>query len=385
MKIGLVLQPFSDENLRLAAQLGAIEVVTGMPAGDYGELALLKNRVEDAGLRLSVIEGLMAINESVMGTDGRDAEIEAFKRGLDKMGAAEIPVLCYNFMWWTPGLGVVRTSMTTRDRGGAWVSSFDAASIDDAPPVEGAIAEDERLWEHLEYFLKRVVPAAEGAGVKLAMHPDDPPISLRGQARIMRSIENYDRLLDIVDSPCNGITLCQGCFAEMGADIPEAIRRFGDKVHFVHFRDVEGTVPKFRETFHDNGKTDMHEAMRAYREIGYEGVMRPDHAPFLQGAGDEGDPTGYTMLGKIYAVGYMRGLIEAVQKEAGGGGDGLGGFRRGVLQTRPREGLWSITGRICVFRDFGAGSLGWMLFDIRPVAVNSCTENFSSANDPHSY
>jgi mannonate dehydratase len=315
MRIGLVLQPFTDENMRLAAQLGATEVVTGMPAGDYADLALLKSRIEDAGLRLNVLEGLVPMNEVVMGTTGRDEEIENFKRGLDKMGAAGIGALCYNFMWWTAGLGVVRTSMTTRDRGGAWVSSFDRAQIEDAPPVEGAIADDEKMWEHLEYFLKRVVPAAEGAGVKLAMHPDDPPLSLRGQARIMRSVENFDRLLSIVDSPCNGITLCQGCFSEMGADIPEVIRHFGDKIHFVHFRDVAGEVPNFRETFHDNGKTDMHGAMRAYREIGYEGVMRPDHAPFLQGAGDEGDPTGYTMLGKIFAVGYMRGLIESVMKE----------------------------------------------------------------------
>ena len=119
MRIGLVLQPFSDENMRLAAQLGATEVVTQMPAGDYGDLALLKSRVEDMGLQLNVLEGLVPMNESVMGTAGRDVEIEEFKRGLDKMGAAGISVLCYNFMWWTPGLGVVRTSMTTRDRGGA--------------------------------------------------------------------------------------------------------------------------------------------------------------------------------------------------------------------------------------------------------------------------
>ena len=225
------------------------------------------------------------MNESVMGTAGRDAEVEEFKRGLDKMGAAGISALCYNFMWWTPGLGVVRISMTTRDRGGAWVSSFDAEQLAEAPPVEGAIAEDERLWEHLEYFLKRVVPTAEGAGVKLAMHPDDPPVSLRGQARILRSVENFDRMLDIVDSPCNGITLCQGCFSEMGADIPETIQHFGDKIQFVYFRDVAGAVPNFRETFHDNGKTDMHAAMAAYRDIGYGGVMRPDHASFLDGAG----------------------------------------------------------------------------------------------------
>ena len=107
MKVGLVLQPFTDENLRLAVQLGATEVVTGMPAGDYADLTLLKSRIEDMGLQLNVLEGLVPMDEAVMGTAGRDEEIENFKRGLDKMGAAGIGALCYNFMWWTAGLGVV--------------------------------------------------------------------------------------------------------------------------------------------------------------------------------------------------------------------------------------------------------------------------------------
>jgi mannonate dehydratase len=312
MRIGLMLQPFSDENLRLARQIGATDVVTALPPGDISELVLLRSRIEDAGLRLGVIEGSVLINRTVMGQEGRDAEIEAFKQALGKMGAAGIPVLCYNFMVWVPGAGVVRTSYTTRERGGAWVSSFDADLMAQAPPVETAQIEDERLWDNLEYFLKAVVPAAEEAGVKLAMHPDDPPMSLRGSARIMRNPDNFQRLIDTYKSPCNGLTFCQGCFAEMGADIPATIRRFGPQIHFVHFRDVEGQVPRFRETFHDNGKTDMLAAMGAYKEAGFTGVMRPDHAPYLEGAGDTGEPNGYSMTGKIWAVGYMKGLMEAV-------------------------------------------------------------------------
>jgi len=310
MKIGLVLRPFSDENLRLAAQIGVTDVVASMPPGDVAQLILLRNRIEDAGLRLSVIEGLVSIDKVVLGAAGRDEEIEAFKRGLQKMAAADIPTVCYNFMVWNPGVGVVRTSYTTRERGGAWVSSFDGDQLAKAPPIEGATLEEEPAWDHLEYFLQRVVPAAEELGVKLAMHPDDPPLSLRGQARIMSSVENFDRLLDTVKSPCNGLTFCQGCFAEMGVDVPATIRHFGEQIHFVHIRDVQGQIPRFRETFHDSGKTDMLAAMQAYQEIGFDGVMRPDHAPFLAGAGETGDPTGYTMLGKIFAVGYMKGLME---------------------------------------------------------------------------
>ncbi len=314
MKIALVLNPFSDENLRLATQLGVEDIVAGLPAGDYTELAMFKSRIEDVGLRLSVIEGATRIDEAVAGTAGRDQQIEEFKQALGKIGAAKIPVVCYNFMIWKPGLGVVRTSYTTRERGGAWVSSFDASLLEGAPPVEGAPTRDEEVWDHLEYFLTRVIPAAEEAGVKLAMHPDDPPMSLRGCARIMRSVEHFDRLVNIVKSPCNGITFCQGCFSEMGADIPATIRRFADQIHFVHFRDVQGTLPKFAESFHDNGKTDMLEAMKTYQQIGYKGVMRPDHAPYLDGAGDPGPTNGYSMMGKIFAVGYMRGLMEAASK-----------------------------------------------------------------------
>lgn len=314
MKIGLILQPFSEQNLNLAAQLGATDVVTQVPQGDVAELIMLRSRVEDVGLRLSVIEGLVPMDKVVLGAEGRDEEIEAFKRGLAKAGAAGIPTVCYNFMVWNPGLGVVRSSYTTRERGGAWTSSFDASDFDKAPPIEGGQLEAEQVWDNLQYFLKRVIPVAEEAGVKLAMHPDDPPVSLRGQARIMSSVEGFDRLIDTVKSPCNGLTFCQGCFAEMGMDIPETIRHFGDSINFVHFRDVRGEIPKFVETFHDNGKTDMLAAMRAYKEIGYEGVMRPDHAPFLAGAGDDGEPNGYAMMGKIFAVGYMKGLMEAAQE-----------------------------------------------------------------------
>ncbi len=311
MRIGLVLQPFNEQSLQLAAQLGATDVVAGMPEGDYDNLIRLQSRIADVGLSLSVIEGLMSIDEVVLGTDRRDVCIKAFQEGLRKMGAAGIPTLCYNFMVWQPGVGVVRTSYTTRERGGSWVSSFDADLLAGAPEIPGATIEAERVWDNLEYFLKQVIPVAEDAGVKLAMHPDDPPMSLRGQARIMTSPDNFERLINLVKSPSNGLTFCQGCFSEMGADIPATIRRFADNIHFVHFRDVQGQVPKFSESWHDNGKTNMLQAMKTYAEIGYKGVMRPDHAPFLYGAGDEGEPTGYTMTGKIFAVGYMQGLREA--------------------------------------------------------------------------
>jgi mannonate dehydratase len=157
-----------------------------------------------------------------------------------------------------------------------------------------------------------VLPTAEACGVTLVMHPDDPPLpEFLGRARIMNSVESFERLVRLVPSPANAICFCQGTFAEMGEDIPAAIRRLGPHIRYVHFRDVRGTRERFVETFHDNGPTDMAAAMRAYREIGFDGPMRPDHVPQL--AGEEDGPPGYTMLGRLFAFGYMRGLMHGTE------------------------------------------------------------------------
>jgi mannonate dehydratase len=145
------------------------------------------------------------------------------------------------------------------------------------------------------------------------MHPDDPPLSpIRGLGRIMRSVDNYKRLIDLVPSPANTITMCQGNFTLMTEDLPSVIRDFGkqDKISFVHFRDVEGTVTKYQETFHDEGKTNMLACMEAYRDIGYDGVLRPDHVPTMEG--DSNERAGYSSIGRLYAIGYIKGLREAV-------------------------------------------------------------------------
>jgi mannonate dehydratase len=249
-----------------------------------------------------------------LGLPDRDAEIEDICEFLTAMGAAGIPVWCYNFM---AVFGWLRTSFTIPTRGGALVSGYDHTLMERAPLTEAGPVSEERLWENYGYFLERVVPVAERAGVKLALHPDDPPISpIRGVARIFRSVDALKRAVEMVPSDYHGITLCQGTVSTMGADVPATIRYFGErgKIHFAHFRDVWGTATCFVETFHDDGQTDMLEAMRCYRDVGFDGPMRPDHVPTM--AGDLNDTPGYTTRGRLYAVGYMRGLIEAVQDEA---------------------------------------------------------------------
>ncbi len=156
---------------------------------------------------------------------------------------------------------------------------------DDAP-APGAPVAEELLWETLAWFLERAVPVAEEAGVKLALHPDDPPLSpVRGIGRIIRSLDAYDRVFALQPSPANGMTMCQGNVALMTDDLPAAIRRFGEagRIHFVHFRDVRGTPERFVETFVDEGPTDMAACIRAYLDAGVDAPLRTDHSPALTG------------------------------------------------------------------------------------------------------
>jgi mannonate dehydratase len=184
-----------------------------------------------------------------------------------------------------------------------------------APPTSAGTVEAERLWEALGWFLERVCPVAEEAGVTLAMHPDDPPIpSIRGIARIMSSVDAFERLVELNPSPANAITLCQGNFALMTGDLPGTIRRLGPRIAFAHFRDVRGTPERFEETFHDDGPTDMLACMRAYRDAGFTGVLRSDHVPTIEG--DQADVAGYSHHARLHAIGYMTGLREAVEREA---------------------------------------------------------------------
>ncbi len=319
MRLASVLTPMSDENLALAAQCGVTDIVGRYPGPELDELLQVKHRVESFGLQLSVIEGYLPIEKIKVGDDD-GSELEALKSLVRNMGEAGVEILCYNFM---PGTDWVRTRVDAPERGGAKVTAFDLRDAERALRLghDGAgatyVPDNQRiaaaaLWGHLESLLKQLVPVAEHAGVVLAMHPDDPPLAeFSGKARIMNSVESFERLVTLVPSPSNAICFCQGSFAEMGVDICDAIRRLGSHIRYVHFRDVRGTAECFAETFHDNGPTDMVAAMRAYRAIGFAGPMRPDHVPQLAGE-DDGEP-GYTIKGRLFAFGYMRGLMQATE------------------------------------------------------------------------
>lgn len=313
MRLASVLTPLSPENLQLAAQCGVSDVVARYPGPRYDDLLTVRSRIEAFGLRLGVVEGALPLENIKLGRDD-GSELAALKSLIRHMGEAGVPILCYNFM---AGTDWVRTRLDVPARGGALVTGFELEDVRRAVSLDaqrGTIGNETidaaSLWSNLERMLTELLPVAEHADVTLAMHPDDPPLpQLLGKARIMNSVESFERLMRLVPSPRNAICFCQGTFAAMGVDIPATIRRLGSQIKYVHFRDVRGTPESFFETFHDNGPTDMAAAMRAYRDIGFDGPIRPDHVPQLVGE-EQGEP-GYTMQGRLFAFGYMRGLMQA--------------------------------------------------------------------------
>jgi mannonate dehydratase len=305
---------------KLAKQAGVDYAVGGLPLAsdcftgespyDYMPLLRMKNRYNDGGFELSVIEARPPMDKLMRGLPGRDQELEWCIKLVENMGKLGIPVWCYA---WMAVMNWTRTSTSMPSRGGSLVTAFNLADYEKGPP-NPAVAEED-LWANLKYFLDALLPVAEKAGVKLSAHPDDPPMSpLRGVGRILTSVDNFQRVVDMKPSEYNTVTLCQGNFTLMTDDLPGAIRKFGaqNKISFVHFRDVIGDVTNFSEAWHDAGKTDMYACLEAYRDIGFEGVLRPDHVPTVEG--DSNDNAGYSAFGRLFAIGYIRGLIEGVYR-----------------------------------------------------------------------
>lgn len=316
MKLASVLTPLSEENLALAAQTGVESITIRYQGPTLEDWKPAVDLIRSYGMEIAAVEDAIAMENIIRGSEGRDDEIDGIIALLHIMKELAIPVLCYNFM---AGTDWVRTKTDVLDRAGAKVTQFNLSEIDLAVSLDDASKQLEHedleaaaLWENLEYFLRRVLPVAEKLEIDLAMHPDDPPLEVfMGRARIMNCVEGFRRLVELVPSSRNGICFCQGSFVEMGAAIPESIYELGKHIRYVHFRDVRGTKENFTETFHDNGPTDMAAAVKAYYDIGFTGPIRPDHVPQLYGE-DCGEP-GYTQLGRLFAYGYMRGLMHASQ------------------------------------------------------------------------
>lgn len=322
IKLADALPPVRSQMWDLCLQLGVSYAVCSVPEGpghpppwDFDHLLRIRQRFADAGLEWAVIESApAAIQEPIkLGAPDRDRCIDQFCQLLQNMGRLGISVVCHN---WMAGLTWQRTSFAAPARGGALATGYDHKLLESAPLTTWGEISEAQLWENMHYFLERVVPVAEETGVKLAVHPDDPPISpIRGIARILTSPAALKKVIDLVPSPNSGVTLCQGTVSSMGVDVIDAIDLLATtgNVFFVHFRDVRGAPESFVETFQDDGQTDMAAAIRAYARAGFDGYLRVDHVPTM--AGEDNDSPGYETLGRLYALGYTRGLIDAIDKE----------------------------------------------------------------------
>lgn len=311
---------------QLSLQMGVTHCVvkaapelTGLPpAYEPGVLRKIQAQLAESGLKLIGLEGdPFDMNRIKLGLPGRDEDIARYQTLLRTMGELGLRMLCYNFM---AGIGWHRSNANVTARGGALVSRLDLAELPPGLTPAGEVS-PERIWENYRYFLAAILPVAESAGILLGAHPDDPPVrSLRGIGRIFHSPGQFDRVLGLSPSRHHGLTFCQANWKLMAGPDGEATQaqlagnidrmtRTG-RVHFVHLRDVEGDPAKFTETFHDNGPTDMAAMLRRYHDAGFRGPVRCDHVPTL--AGEDNATPGYGTLGRLFANGYLLGLMDAL-------------------------------------------------------------------------
>ena len=270
-------------------------------------LARAREKVEAHGLKLNNIF-MPAWEEITLAREDMDEKIGHWCRMVESVGRAGIPCVGRNFK----PMGNFRTPSDV-GRGGARYSTFDYALFDqDRPEPHDPPVDEAQMWERMEPFLAAAVPAAEKAGVRLALHPDDPPIPepLGGVAQICSTLEQFRRIFfDIAPSPSNCMLFCQGCMTELlGPEkVYAAIAEMAsaDKIAWVHFRNVRGQLPRFAEVFIDEGEVDMRRAMEVYRDNGFTGPYMVDHTPAI------GEGFG-ALHGKAYAIGYIRALVEVV-------------------------------------------------------------------------
>jgi mannonate dehydratase len=330
--LGLYAGGVTDDNLRFARQMGATDIVCHLPGEEtlpagsgiwqLDDLLRLRQHINRHGLALAAIENFRPEHwdQVLLGGPGRQVQIEKLKATIRNLGRAGIPCMGYYFSL----AGVWGRVATRISRGGAEAVGFHRADAPPETPIPrgevwgtkvdvgaphgdiGTVTHEE-MWGRLACLLEALVPVAEEAGVRLAAHPDDPPLPvLRGTARLITHPDHYQRLLDIVPSRSNGLEFCQGTIAEMpGADVYEAIDRYSRQgsICYVHFRNVRGKVPDYDEVFLDEGDVDMVRAMRIYHANGFDGVLIPDHTPHTACAAP-------WHAGMAFALGYMRAVFK---------------------------------------------------------------------------
>jgi len=313
---------FSDEDLSFAKQIGVEYVTVGTTGGTYEMFAGFKKRIEAAGLKVTNIGNTNVHNmpEVTLNLPGRDEKIAEYKQYLRNLGKAGIYYTTYAHM----GNGIWSSARDEKTRGGAPARSFHqstakgywASKVFEPPLTHGRKFSKEEIWENYTYFIKQVVPVAEEEGIRIGIHPDDPPVpELGGVPRcIFGNYDGYVRALEIANSPNVGVCLCCGTWAEggkyMGKDVYAAVQGFArmGKLWKIHFRNITAPIPDFVETFVDDGVTDMKKLMRTLVNVDFRGILIADHVP-----GMVGGKTGWA-----YSIGYIRALYDMARDEKAG-------------------------------------------------------------------
>ena len=277
------------------------------------DIAPIQERCREFGLELySMMIPLQWLMSPMLAQTDRDDWIDNICRSIKAAGQQGITMLEWR---WSPDFkwGEDVGYYEAEGRGGAVYKGFNYDLAKDKPPFpELGVISRQEMWDRLVYFCGPVMKAAEEAGVLMSLHPKDPPVKeMRGISRVLTNTDEIEAFLDAVDSPANGFTFCQGTVTEMGVDVIDAIRRIGGRgrIHHVHFRAVRGQVPRYVETFIDEGDVDMLEAIKTFKEINYTGSLVSDHTPKITGDVEFGK------MGRSFSHGYIRALVHAANSQ----------------------------------------------------------------------
>jgi mannonate dehydratase len=331
-----------DDIRQIPGVEGIVTALHDVPPDEVWPMEALERRrdtIADAGLRWTAVESI-PVHESIkLGRAGREDYTEVFAQSLRHVGALGVGVVCYNFM---PVFDWTRTTLTHRlsdgsetlaydhdalqqlslpddlDRLPGWTRSYSADEMQSLLDAYKDLGE-EALWDNLQFFLEHVVPVAEDAGVRLAIHPDDPPWSVLGLPRIVTSGAALERVARLVDRPANGVCLCTGSLGadpDVAAALPDIAERLAPRIHFAHLRNVTSTGDRrFHESPHPAGDVDLRAVVQTLRDVGFSGPLRPDHGRMIWGEGDRaGARPGYGLYDRALGASYLNGLWRATDQ-----------------------------------------------------------------------
>lgn len=332
--------PVTLEKIRQIPKMtGIVSAVYDVPPGDVWSvesIAALKKKAADNGLEFEVVESVPVPEEIKLGSEKAPQLIENYCENIRRLGKAGVKCICYNFM---PVFDWLRSELEHQQADGANALAYDDAAVRAMNPLESELSlpgwdesyskeelkelliryqdiTEERLWENLKVFLEHVIPVAEKSGIKMAIHPDDPPWGLFGLPRIITNEENLERFLKLSDSPANGLTFCTGSLgASKDNDLPRMAKKFASRIYFAHLRNILRTGDRqFEEVGHptDCGSLDMYGIVKSLVEGGFDGYVRPDHGRMIWG---EHGRYGYGLYDRALGAAYLNGLFEAVEKD----------------------------------------------------------------------